>query len=331
MLIFTTTYAIIEYEMKIKISLQKNNCYKHGYMKYVMLIIFLLHVNLLVSQSQQLELKISNDKIVFIDRYYTNGIHLTYRKQLEQDFLFSKQDHNNLQLNVTLGNETYTPKNLTSFNNQDFDRPYAGWLFFNIEIGNIKQKSAFYVSIDTGITGKESLAGHLQTKFHELLKIESMPTWVDQIAFKWLFNAKILQVQEFNINKNNSVQNHFKASLGNKDTFVTNDVYYFIGKFNNFQDSSRIDQISSKASAEVYGYVAAGYKYLILNSLIQGSPFTNNDSFTAIATNHVFNISSGFVVNIKSNIFKLVYNYNTKETPLSRSHSYGALTYGFSF
>ena len=68
-----------------------------------------------MSQNQQLEMKISNDKFVFDDKYYTSGIHITYRKDLENNFVFSKEDENRLQLNITAGNETYTPSDLFFF------------------------------------------------------------------------------------------------------------------------------------------------------------------------------------------------------------------------
>ena len=309
----------------------KNSVFKLLEFKVLIVLIAMLCFNFLESQNQQLELKISNDKIVFLDRYYTNGIHLTYRRKIEKALVFSKRDNNELLLNVTLGNETYTPKNLTSFNNRDFDRPYAGWLFFNFEIGRIKHKSALFIALESGITGEESLAGKLQTRFHELLRIESMPTWADEIAFNWLFNLKLNQIQEFKINKSSSLQNRIGASLGSKDTFIKNEVYYFIGKFNDFKNSSRINQITSKTSNEFYGFASVGYKYVLLNSLIQGSPFSNNDPFTTLATSHILNFKSGIVLKFKKNIFAFNYNYNTKETPLSVSHSYGSLTYAFSF
>ena len=39
-------------------------------------------------------------------------------------------------MNFTIGNKIYTPTNLSSFDVNDFDRPFAGWLFGKIEIGN---------------------------------------------------------------------------------------------------------------------------------------------------------------------------------------------------
>ncbi len=295
-------------------------------------ILFLvLFSNVAASQNQQLELIISNDKFVFIDRYYTSGLHFTYRRALEENLMFFKKEENKLQLNITVGNETYTPKNLTSFNNRDFDRPYAGWLFGKLELGRIKQKSALFVAVESGVTGEESLAGKLQIELHEFLNIESRPTWVDEIAFHWLFNLKALQIVEFQVNKKSSVLNQVSGSLGSKDTYIENDVYYFFGDFKNLQNSSRLNVIGSSQSKEFFGFISAGYKYVFLNALIQGSVFSNKDLFTSIATKSIFKLSAGVVLKTKKNIIKLVCYYNTRETPLSSFHAYGALTFGFSF
>ena len=283
----------------------------------------------LVAQNKQLEIKISNDKFVLQDKYYTNGIHLTYRQNLLNNFLLKKKQNEKLQLNISFGNETYTPSNLDSFNVNDLDRPYAGWLFGKIELAKIKHKSALFLAVESGITGEESLAGKLQIAFHDLLNIDSKPTWVDEIAYKWLFNFKVSQVNDFQLNAWSNFQNEVTLSIGSKDTFLENNVYVFFGKINTFQNSSRIAAIASNSSKEFFGFLGGGYKYVLLNTLIQGSPFKSNDPFTTIAEKHVFNLKFGGVLRTKRNFFKLEYNYNTKETPLSKSHAFGVFTFGF--
>lgn len=292
------------------------------------IVFVILFANVLVSQNNQLELTISNDKFVLTDRYYTSGLHFTYRKNLQTSLLFTKKDDNKLQLNIALGNETYTPENLTSFSTRDFDRPYAGWLFGKMEIGKIKQQTALFFAVELGITGEESLAGKLQIALHEFLNIDIRPTWADEIAFKWLFNIKSSYVNSFRLNTKTSIQNHLKGSLGTKDSYISNDISYFFGRFNNFQNSSRINLVDVNRKKEFFGFISAGYKYVALNALIQGSKFNNKDPFTSIATKHIFQLSAGSVLRTNKHLFKLGYYYNTKETPLSSSHIYGALTYG---
>ena len=194
----------------------------------------------------------------------------------------------------------------SSFNTNDFDRPYAGWLFGKFELSKIKTNSAVSLIIESGVTGKESLAGKLQIAFHDLLNIE-VPTWANEISYKWLFNFKILKTFDFKLNETSRIQNRIQASLGSKDTYLENNTYIFLGKFNKFQNSYRAGAIASNSKKEFYGFLAGGYRYVVLNTLVQGSPFNDNDSFTSIAEKYVFNLKAGSVLRTKRNIFKLEY------------------------
>ncbi|WP_413974230.1 lipid A-modifier LpxR family protein [Hyunsoonleella sp. 2307UL5-6] len=292
--------------------------------------VLFLGFQVLESQNQQLDIKISNDKFVFQDKYYTSGLHISYRKYLKNKFLFKQQKSQRLQLNILVGNETYTPSNLSSFNTNDFDRPYAGWLFVGVELAKIKFKSALFLSVESGITGEESLAGKLQNAFHELLNIEK-PTWQDEIAYKWLFNFKIKQVYDIPLGNSTSIQNHSSVSVGSKDIYLKNSLFLFFGKFNTLQNSSRLNALSSVSKKEFFGFIGGSYKYVALNTLIQGSPFNDSDAFTSIAEKNIYSLQAGSVLRTRRNIFKLEYIYNSKETPLSTSHIFGAFTFGFVF
>ncbi len=280
--------------------------------------------------NQQLEVKLSNDKFADDDKYFTNGLYITYQKVLSQDFILPKTDENKLQLNIEIGNEIYSPASLSSTNTADFDRPFAGWLFGKLEVGSIKGKSAFFLALGTGITGKESLAGDFQVGLHDVFGIDSRPTWVEQIEFKWLFNLKIAQVFDWS-NQRNAFQYRISPSLGTKDIYLENDISYFFGRLNEFQNSSRTTIIDNSTSKEFFGYVSVGYKYVAHNTLIQGSIFTDDVLFTTDITNHILKTEMGAVLQSKRNTFKIAYSFNTKETPLSTSHIYGSLSYARSF
>lgn len=293
-------------------------------------IILLFCFQYLKAQNSLLEVKLSNDKFVFQDKYYTNGIHITYRKNLDEDFVFKTKDNQRLQLNLQLGQETYTPSNLWSFDTNDFDRPYAGWLFINAEISKITSNSALFIALETGVTGKASFAGKLQKAFHKALNI-MQPTWQDEISDKWLVNLKAKKVFDIKSNSWSSFQNHTSASLGSKDTFIENKVMLFLGKFNKLQDSYRLNAFNIESEKEYFGFLGLGYRYVWLNTLIQGSPFNDNDIFTSIAEPHILYTQIGGVLKAKQKIFKLEFNYNSKETPLATSHIFGAFTLGFLF
>ncbi len=298
---------------------------------YACLFLFILHVPFFVAQNQQIDFNIANDKFFLTDRYFTSGVYVSYKRKISGPSVFKKQANHVLQLNVTLGNEVYTPQDISSFRSFEFDRPYAGWFSLNLELGKIAPQSAWFFTLETGITGRESLAGESQIKFHKLLNIQSRPTWVDEIAFSWLTNVKFLQVNNFILNKKNEIQNHANFAFGSKDVYVQNKVYYFLGNFNNFQNSSRLSNTIGSIDKELFCFASIGYKYVLYNALIQGNLLDNDDPFTTQIVPDVFLFSIGSGLKINKNKFRLELFYNTKETPDSRSHAYGSLAYGFVF
>lgn len=289
-----------------------------------------LHLSHAQDIKQQFGLQLSNDKFADMDKYFTNGLYLTYQRSLREDFVLPKTDTNTLQLKLFIGNEIYSPTSLSSVATAEFDRPFAGWLFGGLEVGSIQEKSAFFLGFETGITGEESLAGDFQIGLHELFGIDSRPTWVEQIEFKWLFNLKITHIVDWS-NARNAFQYRISPKVGTKDIYLENDISYFFGTLNSFQNSSRIGLVDSSASKEFFGYVSLGYRFVAHNTLIQGSIFTNDVLFTTDITNHILKTEIGVVLQSRRNTFKVMYNFNTKETPLSSSHIYGSLVYARSF
>ncbi|OEJ99220.1 hypothetical protein A8C32_08605 [Flavivirga aquatica] len=280
--------------------------------------------------NQEIEVKIENDKLVMVDKYYTSGLFLTYRKILRNNFIFKKEGNNVLQLNVALGNETYTPTNLASINPIDFDRPYAGWFFLKTEIGKIKGANALLLALEMGITGEESLAGKIQTKAHEIFGNDN-PTWVQEIEFKFLVNLKARYIISKLISKHHALHYVLEPSLGTKDVFIENGLGYYFGKFNDLRNSSRIETIDKTLKNELFGFIYLGYKYVAHNTLIQGSLDYNDVLFTTTMSPHLFKLKIGGVLKAKRTIIKFIYNFNTKETPTSTSHSYGTLVFSRNF
>ncbi|RZN82391.1 MAG: DUF2219 family protein [Winogradskyella sp.] len=298
---------------------------------------FLFAIKLLIvfnafaqNNNEQLELKIENDKLVLVDRYYTSGLFLTYRKDLKNNFILKKAESNKLQLNITLGNETYTPTNLRSIDPRDFDRPYAGWFFVKAEIGKIKVNSAFFIALETGITGEEALSGKIQTWAHEFFNID-VPTWTQEIESKFLINLKARYIWNIPFSKRQAFKYVIEPSLGTKDIYLSNNIEYAFGKLNTFNSSSRNNFIDSTNTNEFFGLISLGHRYVLHNTLIQGSLDYNDKTFTTNHEPHIFELKIGGTLKFKKNTLKLIYNFNTKETPLSSSHSFGTLSFSRNF
>lgn len=320
--------------LRVIFSMDKYQGYSFRFFKYVNVILVLLFTNAFsVAQNsgQQLEFIVANDKFADQDKYFTSGLYLSYQKLLNNKFILPKTADNKLQLNLTIGNETYSPASISSFDTKDFDRPFAGWLFGKLEVGALKKKSALFMAFETGITGKPSLAGALQVGLHELFRIDSRPTWVEEIEFKWLFNLKLTHVTNWQLNERHALQYSISPSLGTKDIYLENNIAYYFGRLNSFQNSARIRAVDATITNEFFGYFSAGYKYVAHNTLIQGGLFKDDLLFTTDVTRHVLNAEVGAVLKSKRNTFRAAYNFNTRETRLATSHIYGYLGYVRSF
>ncbi len=296
-------------------------------------VLLVLSVNFTYAQelNEQLTFTLSNDKFADNDKYFTNGLYVDYQKGLAKSFVLPKTAYNKLQLRLGLGHEIYSPASLSSINTAEFDRPFAGWLYGLLEIASIKEKSKFSLALETGITGEESLAGSLQIGLHEFFGIDSRPTWVEELEFKWLFNLKMKHIVSWWSHDHSTFQYTLDTSIGTKDIYLENSLHYFFGRLNPFQNSSRTGIVNAIAAKEFFGYLSIGHRYVAHNTLIQGSIFSDDPLFTTTITKHILKSEIGAVLQSKQNTFKIIYNFNTQETPLSTGHIYGSLVYARSF
>lgn len=281
--------------------------------------------------NEQLEFRVDNDQFAFSDRYYTNGLFVTYKKKIDHNFLFFKKEGGDIQYEITIGQQIFTPqkKRLTDVN--EFDRPFAGWLFGAFKFGKVEVKSAFFLALEFGITGDESKAREVQNWVHRTFNLAREAIWIEQIEFKKLLNLRAQYIYDFQLNKQNTFQIDVMPTLGTKDISIDNNLFYYFGKFNTLRNSSRIGIINNMLNNEMFGFLSLGYKYVIHNTLIEGSLFSNDLLFTTEATNHIFKWKFGVVNKYKRNTFKLIYNFNSKETKSSKIHGYAAFIYSLDF
>ncbi|WP_299214899.1 lipid A deacylase LpxR family protein [uncultured Dokdonia sp.] len=299
-----------------------------------LLYVFLFFSVTLFSQEaykQQVSLQHDNDFVFAIDRYYTTGTFIGYSRLLEGDFIFKREKDAPIQLDLRLGQETYTPRELFE---RDFDlleRPYAGYLFISGLISKVKKTHIWSLQGEFGLVGPQSLAEDLQIKYHELINT-FLPVWEGQIANSIHLNFQGKYITNVLLNssywlKNISLQS--TASLGTRLSYVDQEVRTFIGKRSSLATSSAFDRIGGER--EFYGYVGVAYRYVINNALIEGHPFGDDSPFTLDAVPSIGRFISGIVYRKNCTTYSIVYNYTTKETAREGRLQYTAMTIARSF
>ncbi len=278
----------------------------------------------------KLSFTMENDKMALLDQYYTCGIMVSYNRSLKKDLLFFKVDKAKQQIGVALRHEVYTPRNITSTNVLDFDRPYAGWFGLATKVLSVREKQASVFGVEIGVTGRQSGAGSLQTWWHNVLNVEK-PTWEQEIGNKFLINFKTKYIFNIISKKHCVLDSKIETILGLKDVNLATGVDLAFGKLNDFNNSNRIGIINKIYNREFYGVVGFNYKYVLHNTLIQGDLNYNDTNFTSLLNRHLIKIKTGVHCKWRRFLISLECYFLSKETPRSYEHAYGSLAYGYYF
>lgn len=148
-----------------------------------------------------ISLSLDNDGLLGTDRGYTNGLFIKYNAKSTVNIKDSspfvlKTIGNWLPLHqdmnkgwgVTIGQQIWTPTDLTSPVEGKNDRPYTGLLFIETNVFEFSATSANKYSLMIGAVGPDTLAENSQSSIHELIGSPQPKGWARQIENQAVFN-----------------------------------------------------------------------------------------------------------------------------------------------
>ena len=294
-------------------------------MKYTVILIFGLFVFPLWGQEeykQQISIQHDNDFIFNIDRYYTAGTFVVYSTLIEKDFIFKRDTVNAIQLDFTLGQETYTPRMLFTSNFELLGRPYAGYLFLQGQTSQVKNTHLWALSGEIGLTGDLSLARGFQVAYHKLIN-EFIPIWEGQIANGFHINLKGTYIKDFKSENGSAFSLKSSTVAGTRAVFAKQEAFLFLGHRATLGKSSAFGRLSDVK--ELYGFLSLGTTWVIHNSVIEGHLFGDQSPFTLRNVPFLFNFQAGVTYRGKRNLFQAIYNFQTRETFREGRSQYAAL------
>lgn len=144
-----------------------------------------------------------NDHFVQTDRGFTNGLKLTWlsaekdlsgaKSWLDRLLFVFKPDFRHFR-SYSLRQDMFTPDDLTEVELVEWDRPYAGYLEFELGAHSQSRFRAAYWGLSLGVVGPLSLAEHAQ----KLIHLSGRPDWPEG----WSHQLKNeLAVQVYSENK----------------------------------------------------------------------------------------------------------------------------------
>ena len=147
-----------------------------------------------------LTLQLENDRLARTDRHYTHGSRLTWVSETGKfipgwadgflDWLYGFVGGGaRKQIGFALGQNIYTPEDISTAGLVPGDRPYAGWLYVGLSlhatntetIGAREFDVLDTMEVDVGIVGPQSFAEDVQTAVHEVIGVGRANGWDNQL------------------------------------------------------------------------------------------------------------------------------------------------------
>lgn len=315
-------------------------------MKNRIFIVFLLLSFTILSQKKfSKELSVTTDNDLYVsfkrDRYYTNGIFLSYS-------YLSKFSNTNLDKKIIewqLSHEMYSPFKPVVPLKKDHDRPFASHLFGGFSVKNVfKDHKIFKFSLEIGVLGPAAFGEEIQDFIHSTFNLIEAQGWEYQIqnALSFSFNTSFIQrlfmneARYFDINWDSTIQ------LGTVYTEVNSGINLRVGLLplqeimNSIAYKTQLngDNTNHYSASESFFFIKPMFSYALYNATIQGSFLNKTSEVTQEIIPLIFKVELGVKFTLKNLNFGYSYNYNTnksKELRYIDGNQFGKITFNYSW
>lgn len=161
----------------------------------------------------QIQVFIENDNLASSDRYYTNGFKVGLGAELPLlgnllkpipeavlNVLGRSGPNGETPINhlgFFVGQNLYTPRDISIVENQPFDRPWAAWLYLGSVVQRVRGNRLDTVELDLGVVGPAALGKPVQSGWHSLIGVRQPKGWANQSASEPAFMVSYLQKRRF--------------------------------------------------------------------------------------------------------------------------------------
>ena len=126
------------------------------------------------------------------DRHYTQGMRLTWLPSEAQVPYWARKGalmvpgidvHDHFTFVFSLGQNMYTPEDISAYVPDPDDRPYAGWLYFSMGavVEDSERNLLHNLALDIGVVGPLSFAGKAQKIWHKWIDSPTPHGWDYQL------------------------------------------------------------------------------------------------------------------------------------------------------
>lgn len=128
------------------------------------------------------------------DRFYTSGVRLSWmnvqrqtprpiQKVADKTPLFDRDETTSVVYSI--GQNIYTPEDITIRANQEGDRPWAAFLYGSVGLTTVQDNHIDEMEVTLGVVGPEALGEQAQKFIHRHISDSDMPKgWSNQLEFE---------------------------------------------------------------------------------------------------------------------------------------------------
>jgi hypothetical protein len=186
------------------------------------------------------------------DRYYTNGLLLTFRTALDQSTLRNKK-LNKMIFEFEAGQKIYNPQSGSILDIVYVDRPFAGYLYAGAALNLLyNSENNLKLSLQSGTIGPAALAQEAQELMHNGFGFYKINGWQWQVKNELAINA----TAEYNylINRSNSGKLDLSANsyinIGNTFSGAGLGIMFRTGALNPLYNSASMQSRLSNNNAQ---------------------------------------------------------------------------------
>lgn len=290
------------------------------------------------------------------DKYYSNGLQVSILKLGETSplhdkiysTLFGREEYVVSGTEYSIGHTIFTPEDITVYEEQPDDRPYAGWLYFNISSGYLSERLQnisilHFMDYTIGIIGPSAGAEGLQNSVHRMIGSPQANGWEHQLkdelglnitrTTRWQLHPIKFRGWDYDVTA------HAVTALGNVYTYGGGGVMFRVG--NNLGDDIGPPSIrpSFPGSAGFgftpdnrswYFYMGHESRLVLHNIFLDGNTFA--DSANVERELLIGDLQYGFV--FRFNQMRLAYTNMVRTREFNNQDdmtNYGAINVSFSY
>jgi len=253
--------------------------------------------------SKEFSLLSDNDLYTSVtrDKYYTNGLFLSYRFLKPSNSI--KREKTIIE--YQLGHMMYTPLKYRIASPKAHDRPFAGFLFAKYGVSRFyKNQNVFKTAIQIGVIGPSAKGKELQSFIHNILGIIKPKGWDQQIkdAIAINFTGDYLKFLAADNTNHFDISSFNTLRVGTIFTDISTGFYSRLGfkslqKLSNsvgFHSNLNTSTGKTTTKKESFLYIKPMFTYVIYDATIEGSFLNDGSPLTFDVMPLKFSFEAGF-------------------------------------